>query len=167
MTTKTRCKVCQSPSREVIEQQLRAGVSHKKIMATAKERGETLYSVNLNAHKPHAAFNDPDADGIELLIDELKQEASRAAPSVASLYHVIVKQLRQLDNIRPSGDNLVRAAQAIHTVEGLRSQQQLLLAYMERAFASGNDPYQVLGPPTTEVMQLPPVDADVSPEDET
>jgi hypothetical protein len=94
-------------------------------------------------------------DAIEALIGDLTREAASATPTVASLYHAIIHQLRHLDEVKPSGDNLVKAASAINAIAGIRTQQQILLAYMERAFSPGG---ALAGGSTTEVNQLPPPD---------
>lgn len=133
------CKTCDSPHADFINERLLAGAEYPAILRALKARGDSSLSTNnLSVHKRnHLVREDP---ALEQTIRELEQEAAMAPPTVASVYHVLIGQLRMLENARPSAETAIKAAEAISRITGMRTQQALLIAYAERAFSQGASP---------------------------
>lgn len=132
------CKACESPDHEWIDQKVLAGASDSSIARELTEKGQPFSHVNIATHrKSHVVKEDP---ALQATIKELEQEALLAPPTVGAVYHVLIGQLRMLENARPSADTAIKAAEAISRITGMRTQQALLIAYAERAFNAGASP---------------------------
>jgi hypothetical protein len=146
------CKTCMSPHRSYIEQQLQNHAPARVIVAELAQRGESITEQNISTHRNnHWARDDPMSESVAQVVRELEQEAAMAPPVVASAYLVLIQALQQLKHAKPTADTVIKASEAVTRITGMRTQQHLLMAYMEKAFA----PQEVESPSTT-VKQLPP-----------
>lgn len=143
------CKACESRHVAWINEQLLAGVSDNAIAKELTARGEKFSHVNIGNHKRSHLVRANAA--LDQLVQELEQEARMAPPTVAAVYHVLINQLKSLENAKPSADTAIKAAEAIARITGMRTQQALLIAYAERAFTS-SQPTAL--PAATTVRQL-------------
>ena len=152
------CKACTSPSRDYIEEQLQARTPARVIVEELERRGETFSEQNLSTHRRnHWTRDDPIAEPVKQVIRELEQEAAMAPAVVAASYFVLIKALQQLKNAKLTGETVIKASEAVTRITGMRTQQHLLMAYMEKAFPpqGAEQPGSIEAPPTI-VMQLPP-----------
>ena len=107
-----------------------------QIAAELTRRGEKFSHQNIGLHKRNHLVRENPA--LQQTIQELEQEALMAPPTVAAVYHVLIGQLKMLENARPSAETAIKAAEAISRITGMRTQQALLIAYAERAFNGSN-----------------------------
>ena len=149
------CKVCNSPSLDYIEDSLQANIPASRIVEELAARGENISKQNISTHKArHWQRIDPMAEATEQVIRELEQEMRMSPATAASSYLVLIKALRELkDAPRTTAETVLKAAEAVTRITGFRTQQQLLLAYMQKAFPGQSIE---LDAPATVVKQLPP-----------
>lgn len=146
------CKTCMSPNRSYIEQQLQNHVPARVIVAELAQRGENITEQNISTHRNnHWTRDDPMSESVAQVVRELEQEAAMAPPVVASAYLVLIQALQQLKHTKPTADTVIKASEAVTRITGMRTQQHLLMAYMEKAFAP--EPIETT---STTVKQLPP-----------
>ena len=154
--TRINCKACSSLNRVYIDEQLGLHTTMSTIVQELARRGETFSKQNLFTHKKnHLVAEDLDVvdEDREQIIRELEMEMRVAPPVVAAGYLVAIQQLKTLANAKPSADVLIKTLEAITRITGMRTQQHLLMAYMQKAFSPEASPPQV-APPATVVRQL-------------
>lgn len=131
--TQQLCKTCESPRRAFIEEKLKSSMSLRELTQTLRQLGESISREALAQHKKnHMA--PPHAEELEALKQQLVQEAAGAPPTVAVLYHMLIKSLESLNEMKPNADTVVRISKAISEITGMKTQQRLLLAFMEHKF---------------------------------
>ena len=130
------CKCCTSSNREFIEQELQNGTRARVIAEELERRGETVSQQNISNHKRnHWTRNDPYSDALEQITRELEQQMRMSTPTLAAAYLVLLRQLDALKHVKVTPDTIVKTAEAITRLGGLKTQNEMLLAYANKAFS--------------------------------
>lgn len=161
------CKVCNSDDKEAVEGLGRQALDGERSWnSIAKELGYTHHAGLKNHMENHYSTGPTLADEqrdwlegqINQVVPRLAGMLPQMTPEVQALTLVIIKNLMELPETKPSQQHLLAAVKTVQEITGMKMEQQLMFAYAQQAFA-GEMPH------VPETPALPGVVIDVGEED--